>query len=175
MSSDTISISEAQLEDFFIQTCDDRLGLRFVARQVRLDCGVMDVLCYADGVFYVVELKAGELRAADLAQVLAYTCEFKAKHPHKTIRPLLIGSGLRDDFLKHCLSVYDFGTDHVSACEYRLYGFCASRGIGFRWLSPKQKKLEDGRIDHFSKAFNRFSTFNRDEATAIVFGKAFEV
>jgi hypothetical protein len=142
----TLNISEAQLEEFFVQSCDHLIGFKVLDRQMRLDCGIVDVFCYEeDDAYYVVELKAEPLRSKHLAQVLSYTCELRAKHPHKIIRPLLIGPTLEDQHLLNCINYHGSEFNSTAVCEYRLYSFDALRGINFSWVSNPQRQAEEKR------------------------------
>ena len=158
----TLNISEAQLEEFFIRSCDRLLGFKVLASQMRLECGIVDVFCYdRENAFYVVELKAEPLRSRHLAQVLSYTCELRAKHPHKIIRPLLIGPSLDDQHLQNCLSYFCSEFHATAVCEYRLYSFDALNGIEFSWMSNPQKKAEENRHDWAHIAQNKLGDAGR--------------
>lgn len=161
-----LQITEAQLEEFFVQGCYERLGLGVLARQMRLDCGILDVFAHDyGGRYYVVELKAEPLKARHLAQVLSYTCELRAKHPHKIIKPMLIGPDVADDYLKDCLVYFGSDLDASGACEYRLYGFDALSGLNLSWVAKNQREAETRRHTWIEEAQLRLNRSGRITAS----------
>lgn len=170
--STSIEISEAQLEAFFILVCSDRMSLKYVASQVRMNSGIADVICrQSQGVYYVVELKAEPLQSKHLAQVLGYVCELRARHPEKIIKPLLIGPDINEGHLSHCLRWYDefpgeFGdqTQIPSVCEYRLYDFDAVEGLNFWGYGVNQRNGEASRGETLSARYSQLAEARRRTA-----------
>lgn len=159
----SLSINEATLENFFINSCEDRLGFTPLARQMRLDSGIVDVFCYERDTrrFFVVELKSEPLRASHLAQVLSYTCELRAKYPHKNIMPLLIGPNLQDTHLANSVSLLCGDHSGPKICFYCLYKFDALTGINFRWFNSNQEMAEMSRAEKCAAAYDRLDAASR--------------
>lgn len=156
-----LQFSEAQLEDFFLCSCRDRLALKPIQRQVRLECGIIDVLCVADtGRFFIVELKAGPLKPEHLAQVLSYACELRAKHPDKVFQPMLIGTDVQDRHLANCLTWYVPGA-RTALCDYRIFDIALDSGITFDRYSPVQRDSECARGEAFDEALERLWRYKR--------------
>ncbi|WP_420415267.1 hypothetical protein [Roseibium sp.] len=171
--STKIEISEAQLEEFFIRSCAERLSLGYLASQVRLSSGIADVICrQSKGVYYVVELKAEPLQAKHLAQVMGYVCELRARHYDKVIKPLLIGPSVADDHLLGCLRWFDefpdathWATNEASAVsEYRLYDFDALSGLNFFSSGIKQRNLEAARAESAAERCDQLVKSGRQSA-----------
>ena len=157
-----MDISEKQLEDFFIAYAHMKTGIRPIARQIKLDCGIADVLCRAGkGLYFVVELKAVPLADKDLAQVLAYTCEFRARHPQYRFVPLLIGPRFGATYLQHVLQPFcsynGVVAPHVAL--YSLYDFSAHEGLEFRRRNRPQIDSQLKRADHLTSAKDKADAF----------------
>jgi predicted RecB family endonuclease len=91
----TIKYTEEQLEIFLIDKLKQVYGFKKIIRQFEILSGRIDLLAYdGDGLYYVIEIKTGDITADAVCQVLRYTQYLnseKSKNGKRRFRPLLIG------------------------------------------------------------------------------------
>jgi len=159
-----LDITEKQLEDAFVSYGAYSIHMTPVARQVRLNSGVADVLCrIGNKKWCVVELKARPLTDKDLAQVMAYTNELRSKHLQFMFMPLLIGKSVSGDYLKHCIAHLD-EIERVrfsSTAFYGLYSFTACDGLSFNWINQASEESWKSRAKAVVDQLERFERAGR--------------
>jgi len=154
-----IEANEKDIEDILCRHMDEFLGLRYVGRQINTPAGVVDILAKSPEkrVFYIIELKRGEINASAYAQVMRYCHYFnynKTRCGRRIFAPLLIGDHLAGEMQKNVKIYEQNGEGYSPSCpvpEYTLFQFNPLSGISFSYQSPTQVAYAD---EHFYKQEN---------------------
>lgn len=154
-----IQFSEKELEDFLCQDNNLKkyLGLRFVARQVKIEpIGIIDILAFDwdSKSWVIIELKKDLLDSFALMQGLSYLnyykyisnykdyfTTFNCNHNFRQFKLLLIGQNLDSNLFKntrHFQGNFDENWD----IYYKLFGLQFDSGINFDFYSQDQDDIE---------------------------------
>ncbi len=143
-----IKFTEEELETYFCEVADEEFECRIIGRQIRLECGVLDVLMKSRvaNLYFVVELKKGCLSDADLAQVSAYTAELRCRFPSRKFISVLLGQGISAKYLHYALDRFRNNQFPVLA-YYIIFGWDMESGVSFDWFNQDQNDHEKYRND----------------------------
>lgn len=141
-----INFTEKELEDYFCEIVNDEFECRLVGRQIKLNCGVLDVLIRdrANGIYHVCELKRECINDAALSQVLAYTAELREIHPFRKFSPLLIGDNISGKHIHHALNRFEASVTPPVASVI-IFGYSLDDGVSFHYISKPQVKSQEFR------------------------------
>jgi hypothetical protein len=171
-----ITFSERELEDFLCtgKNLEKYLGLKFVARQVRIEpIGIIDILAYhkASTTWVIIELKKGVLDPNSFCQISSYVNFYKETKSlidvknfrrERTFCGLLVGDSL-DSNLHKCVSHYSTNDDWIkqNLISYCLFNMSFTDGIDFTYYDKSQKIIEDriGEIGEIND-INRWNKHN---------------
>lgn len=165
-----IVFSEKELEDFLCEgdNLKKYLGLRFVARQVKIEpIGIIDILAFDwdSKSWVIIELKKGRLDCLALSQGLSYLNYYKSVSNYKDyINPLekrkfkllLIGDSL-DYSLERCVQIFDNYFVDDWDIYYSLFNFDFNSGVSFTYRDVKNELLmeELGGKGDFLNAYSK--------------------
>lgn len=142
----TIQFEEKDIEDYLCACGLEYLGLKFIARQAKIDKFFIDILAYnkKDKCFYILELKRHVIDSKAFTQALKYhklmTYKYNGRHKFKT---LLIGENLSED-LYYLVSLYNSmpWIKNKHNFLYCLFGYDFQNGINFNIYNTEQNKIE---------------------------------
>jgi hypothetical protein len=152
-----IQASEKAIESLLCEVAGEQLGLRIIGRQVTTPAGTIDLIAAPisayfsrwNPVYYVIELKQGDIGPSALAQVLRYTRHMnavKSKNGKRTFLPLLVGEHLRGD-LQKVVTLFRGADEHdksnFGGILYTLFCFNARAGVSFRYRNIAQYAYEN--------------------------------
>lgn len=137
-----IRFSEKELEDFLCQgdNLERYLGIRFVARQVKIANSYIDILGYSEvhRRFVIIELKKQDLHCKAFFQVCKYA-QLYQKKSYRTFARLLIGQNLHEDLF---YSVEQWsGFETTGDCRpvyYALFGVKFDEPLKFNYYNVKE-------------------------------------
>ena len=187
-----VEISEEKLESILIDKIPEKYDLKIIKRQFKIDGGIIDILAKStveDNVYFVIELKVGDLTTDSVCQVLRYTQYLNSemsKNSKRRFYPLLIGSGIDTQnsnghlikLLKHfngwendCFYVqydlFDVGLEGINLGYYNVENNRIIKDKYERTESFIEKlyyDLENKEVDLFflEKKYKRFISFIKD-------------
>ena len=158
----TIQADEKDIEDILSARMKRHLGLKFLQRQVRTPAGIIDMLARGEekNVYYVIELKKGEINPYTLVQALRYTMYLNSnlsKDGKRIFIPVLIGDSLNKEMERSVVYLPDGGGD-LEGClysaYYRIFDFDPDRGISFTFMNTAQERYEE---EHLSTRYGYYT------------------
>ena len=152
----TFTFSERDIEDILSKECSKFLGVKFLARQLSIPVGIIDLLVASKinaGIYYVVEIKKGLLDPSAYVQVLRYSKWLNSEYSKEGKRrfiPVLVGEHLSPSLD----TLVDFFEDDYWSIRrlhqplYRLFKIDPVRGISFDYSSTSQQSVKPGELEY---------------------------
>lgn len=187
-----VEISEEKLESILIDKIPEKYDLKIIKRQFKIDGGIIDILAKStieDNVYFVIELKVGDLTTDSVCQVLRYTQYLNlemSKNSKRRFYHLLIGSGIdtqnSNGHLIKLLKHFNGMEDDCFYVQYDLFNVGVN-GINLGYYNVENNKiveekykktesfieklyydLENKEVDLFflEKKYKRFISFIKD-------------
>lgn len=161
-----IEAAEKDIEDVLCNHMRHYLGLRFIGRQINTPAGKIDILAKGPhNLYYIIELKRGDVDASAYAQVMRYCHYFnynKSKNGKRIFAPLLIGENLSGEMVKNVKNFDKGGEGFSVTCsipEYALFQFNPLSGISFSYYNAVQRTYEE---EHFFNQQNYLEAFHEN-------------
>lgn len=151
-----LEISEEDLESALIKKLPEYYSLKIIKRQFKIPGGIIDILAKHteyENVYFVIEIKVGDLTSDSVCQVLRYTQYLnseKSKCGKRRFYPLLIGSGIdtqnSNGHLIKLLKHFDGFLNDSFYVQYDLFNIGLD-GVKLEYYSIENKKLIDDYYD----------------------------
>lgn len=158
----TINLSENDLETFLVDKIPQTWELKIIKRQFHIKGGIIDILAKdkeTNSVYWVIEIKTGEITPDSVCQVLRYTQYMNSemsKEGKRFFYPLLIGKSLSRDqsngHLYKLLKVFDGYVDRAFYVFYSLYHIGID-GIELNWYD---KDNEEFMTNSYDSCYNHY-------------------